>query len=109
MNDSGDPHIHLDPKATNGVRNMLAGTFGLVADSPHTVTAGCGREVPYAMTSIRPESVTCLPCREHGHQRHLAIAEMLESRVHPDDGTSRTASRRAQQHRDLARRFGGTP
>ncbi|MFD2082729.1 hypothetical protein SAMN05421678_111177 [Actinopolymorpha cephalotaxi] len=107
-----DPHVHLDSKAIQSranVRNMLAGTFGLAADAPRVVTTGCGRQVPYAMTSERPESVTCLPCREYGRQRHLAFAETLEHRVHLEDGALRTGGRWAQHHRDLARRFDSTP
>ncbi|GAA2756365.1 hypothetical protein [Actinopolymorpha rutila] len=107
-----DPHIHLDSKGIPvgaNVRNMLAGTFGLAADAPQVVTTGCGRQVPYAMTSPRPESVTCLPCREYGRQQHLAFAEILEHRVRLEDGSLHTGGGRAQQHRDLARRFGSKP
>lgn len=109
-----DPHIHVDSKVVRsaaGVRNMLAATFGLAADLPRVVTTGCGLRVPYAMTSERPESVTCLRCREYAHQRHLAFAETIEQRLSRTTA-ERThvspAGRTAQAHRDLAKRFGAT-
>ncbi|GAB2769443.1 hypothetical protein [Amycolatopsis magusensis] len=76
-----DPHIHVERKVLQAgadYRNVVASTLGLVADAPTVVTTGCGVEVPYAMTSARPESVTCLACREHGHREHLAMADQIE-------------------------------
>ncbi|WP_449066263.1 hypothetical protein [Planomonospora algeriensis] len=69
-----DPHIHVDQKAMQasaGGRNAMVSVLGLVPDSASVVTTGCGLQVPYAMTSPRPESVTCLACREHAHREHL--------------------------------------
>ncbi|GHH14127.1 hypothetical protein [Streptomyces lanatus] len=110
--DGADPHIHVEQSVTRDdarVRNLLAGTFGLVGDLPGTVTTGCGLSVPYAMTSGRPESVTCLTCREHGRTQHLGLAEQIE-RLGSMPGTVITGaqmSQVAEHHRDLARRFAG--
>lgn len=109
-----DPHIHVDAKVVRSaaaVRKMLAATFGLAADVPRVVTTGCGLQVPYAMTSGRPESVTCLSCREYARQQHLAFAETIQqrlSRVTAEGSNVPPAGRTAQAHRDLAKRFGAT-
>ena len=76
-----DPHIHVELNvmhADAAVRNLMASTFGLASDLPSEVTTGCGLTVPYAMTSPRPESVTCLACREHACRQHLRFAEQVE-------------------------------
>jgi hypothetical protein len=105
-----DPHIHVEVNlhADAAVRNMVASTFGLAGDLPSLVTTGCGLQVPYAMTSPRPESVTCLACCEHAHRQHLRLADEVE-RLGRMPGMSFDSSDRAaqaaQRHRDLARRF----
>ncbi|HEX2314588.1 MAG TPA: hypothetical protein VHJ17_12675 [Thermomonospora sp.] len=105
-----DPHIHVESKVVGGdaaVRNMLASTFGLAGDLPSRVTTGCGQRVPYAMTSPRPESVTCLPCREHARRELLRLAEQVE-RLGLMPGSPLTptqAKQAADGHRALARRF----
>ena len=110
--DGADPHIHVEQSATRHdarVRNLLAGTFGLVGDLPETAATGCGLRVPYAMTSERPESVTCLACREHGRAQHLRLAEEIE-RLGAMPGSVVTGAQAglvAEHHRDLARRFAG--
>jgi hypothetical protein len=73
----GDPHIHVDTKlhADAAGRMLLADAFGLVGDLPTSVETGCGLRVPYAMTSARPESVTCLACRQFAAEQHLEAAE----------------------------------
>lgn len=104
-----DPHIHVERGLSRdaAVRSMLASTFGLVGDLPSRVTTGCGVEVPFAMTSPRPESVTCLPCREHAVRLHTQAAEQAEQMiglagpVPPGEHLTRAA----QQHREQARRF----
>ncbi|NYI04373.1 hypothetical protein [Allostreptomyces psammosilenae] len=111
--DGNDPHIHVDSKVLQSdaaVRNVLASTFGLVGDLPSHVTTGCGLRAPYAMTSPRPDRVTCLPCREHARREHLRFAEQVErlsgmpgSTVSPAQGKLA-----ADRHRDLARRFSDT-
>jgi hypothetical protein len=87
---------------------MLASQFGLVPVSPRFVVTGCDRRVPYAMTSQRPEGVTCLACRDHAYREHLRFARTMEASVglagsvaHGEDALAR-----ARHHRDLARRFG---
>ncbi|GAA3734347.1 hypothetical protein GCM10022225_15890 [Plantactinospora mayteni] len=105
-----DPHIHVDRQvvqASAGLRDVMASAFGLVTDAPAVVSTGCGLEVPYAMTSARPESVTCLPCREHAHREHLHFAGRVErlSRMAGSTITSDQASQVGQRHRGLAKRF----
>lgn len=107
-----DPHIHVERRVVRSgaaVRDLLASTFGLVADAPSTVTTGCGVDVPYAMTSQRPESVTCLACREHAHHEHLRFADQLErlGRLPGSPVTAHQAAQAAARHRDLAARFAG--
>jgi len=105
-----DPHIHVESKVVHGdaaVRTMVASTFGLAGDLPSRVTAGCGLRVPYAMTSPRPDRVTCLACREHARREHLRFAEEVErlSRM-PGSITSPAQGKpAADRHRDLAQRF----
>jgi hypothetical protein len=108
--DGTDGHIHVDSKMlldNPAVRGMLAATFGLVGDPPSVVTSGCGLRVPYAMTSRRPESVTCLPCREHAAREHLRRADGLDLLGgSPGTAVPRDQARQvAEHHRDLARRF----
>jgi hypothetical protein len=104
-----DPHIHVEQQVVQAgasVRSLLASSFGLVADAPSEVTTGCGLRVPYAMTSPRPESVTCLACREHGHREHRRFAEQIEHLIGPGMPVSgEDVTRAAQHHRDLAERF----
>ncbi|MEN3608753.1 hypothetical protein [Plantactinospora sp. ZYX-F-223] len=105
-----DPHIHVDRRvvqASAGARDVLASAFGLITDAPAVVSTGCGLEVPYAMTSPRPESVTCLPCREHAHREHLRFADQIErlGRMAGSTITGDQASQVAQRHRGLAERF----
>ena len=108
--DGADPHIHVERSVTRyeaRARHLLAGTFGLAGDLPATVVTGCSSRVPYAMTSPRPESVTCLACREHARAEHLRIAEQME-RLGSMPGaviTGAEAGQVAEHHRDLARRF----
>ncbi|WP_020667550.1 hypothetical protein [Amycolatopsis nigrescens] len=107
-----DPHIHVERKvllAGAAVRNAIASTFGLVTDSPAVVTTGCGLRAPYAMTSPHPESVTCLPCREHAHREHLRYADQIErlGRTPGMNISGEQALKAAQQLRDLAKRFAG--
>jgi hypothetical protein len=108
----GDPHIHVDVKLRGdvAVRNLLASTFGLVADSPATVTTGCARRVPPAMTSVHPEKVTCLACREFAHRQHLTLADQMDGlgRMPGSPLTPDQADEAASRHRQIARRFAGS-
>ncbi|WP_433362058.1 hypothetical protein ACQPZX_29665 [Actinoplanes sp. CA-142083] len=103
-------HIHVEKNLNRNAaaRGMLAATFGLVADSPATVTTGCGLTVAYAMTSAQPEKVTCLPCRDHAARWHLAAAADMRL-LSPGSTafTSRDLLAAAAHHREQARRFGG--
>jgi hypothetical protein len=95
--------------AKAATRSLMAATFGLVGDLPSVVTTGCGKEAPYAMTSPHPESVTCLPCRDHAHTQHLRLADQVE-RLGDTPGSPvdrRHVAAVAEHHRDLARRFSG--
>ncbi|MEU1883802.1 hypothetical protein ABZ470_41410 [Streptosporangium sp. NPDC020072] len=107
-----DPHVHVGRqvlRAGADFRNVIVSSFGLVPDSPSVVTTGCGLQVPYAMTSLRPESVTCLPCREHAHRECLGFAEQVErlSRMPGAPVPGDQAAEAARWARDLARRFFG--
>ncbi|WP_069871638.1 hypothetical protein [Streptomyces malaysiensis] len=105
-----DPHIHVESKVVRGVaavRDMMASTFGLAGDLPSLVDTGCGLRAPYAMTSPRPENVTCLACREHARLEHLRFADEIERIGRMVGSTVGTADARlaAERHRDLAERF----
>jgi hypothetical protein len=105
-----DPHIHVEVKVVRGeaaVRTMLAATFGIAGDLPGVVDTGCGLKVPYAMTSPRPDRVTCLACREHARAEHLRFADEIE-RIGTLPGspvTSAEARQAAGRHRTLAEGF----
>jgi hypothetical protein len=105
-----DPHIHVEQKVMQAgadYRNVIASTLGRAPDAPSVVTTGCGLTVPYAMTSPRPESVTCLACREHAHQEHLRYADQVErlSRMPGAPVTGDQAAKVVQWAQDLAKRF----
>lgn len=110
-----DPHIHVERKvleAGPAVRNLTSSLLGRVHDAPNVVVTGCGLEVPYAMTSPRPESVTCLACREHAHREHLRLADQFERLGGPGpipgtDITGDQVAEAVQRLRDVARRFAG--
>jgi hypothetical protein len=107
----GDPHIHVVRNVTQAgaaYRGVITSMFGRAMDSPSVVTTGCGVRVGYAMTSVHPEKVTCLACRDHARQEYLRLAGQIErlsggagSAVAPDRGAA--AARRL---REVARRFG---
>ncbi len=78
-----DPHIHVEQRVLRAgpdIRNLMSSVLGRVPDAPSVVTTGCGLDAPYAMTSARPESVTCLACREHACREYRAFAEQIEGR-----------------------------
>ncbi|MFE2186484.1 hypothetical protein [Streptomyces sp. NPDC059455] len=107
-----DPHIHVESKVVRGVaavRELMASTFGLAGDLPSLVEIGCGLRAPYAMTSPRPESVTCLACREHARQEHLRFADEAERLGGMAGSTISMAEAKpaADRHRELAERFSG--
>jgi hypothetical protein len=105
-----DPHIHVDVDlhADVEMRHTLSATFGLVGDLPSHASTGCGLEVPYAMTSTRPDNVTCLACREYAERRYLELAAYVEQLSHTP-GTNvdirQRAARATDQYLDIARRF----
>ncbi|MEV6873836.1 hypothetical protein [Amycolatopsis sp. NPDC051128] len=107
-----DPHIHVEQKvlqAGPAVRNLISSMLGRVTDAPSVVTTGCGVQVPYAMTSPRPESVTCIACREHAHREYLRFADQVEGMGQgPLPGVNVTGDQVAgavERLRDLAKRF----
>jgi hypothetical protein len=105
-----DPHIHVDVDlhADVAVRNMMSATFGLAGDLPSHASTGCGLQVPYAMTSTRPDNVTCLACREYAQRRYLELAAYV-GRLSRTPGTDVDIRERAalatEQYLDIARRF----
>lgn len=110
--DETDPHIHVEQKVLNAgpdIRNLMSSLLDRVPDAPSVVTTGCGLSVPYVMTSPRPESVTCLACREYAAREYGALAEQfvrLGSLPDMNVTAGQTASA-AQRLQDLAKRFSG--
>ena len=108
-----DPHIHVESGLRSRAveRDLMASLFGLAADLPVEVGTGCGVRVPFAMTSTQPDSVTCLPCREHAGERHRQLADQVATLGvgpgSPFGGTDLAAA--ADAHRDIARRFDTPP
>ncbi|MEV4319104.1 hypothetical protein [Actinocrispum sp. NPDC049592] len=107
-----DPHIHVERKVLEAgptARNLISSMLGRAIDAPSVVTTGCGLQVPYAMTSPRPESVTCLACREHAHREYVRFADQFE-RMGPMPDMSITGGQIAEavaRLRDMAKRFSG--
>jgi hypothetical protein len=105
-----DPHIHVEQRVLRAgpdIRNLMSSVLGRVPDTPNVITTGCGLNVPYAMTSSRPESVTCLACREHACREYRASAEQFEH-LGSLPGMNVTAGQMAsaaERLRDLAKRF----
>lgn len=110
-----DSHIHVAQKVLETgptVRNVIVSMLGRATDAPSIVTTGCGVQVLYAMTSARPESVTCLACREHAEREYLRLAEQFErlGQAGPMPGMNITGDQvaeAAERLRDLAKRFSG--
>ncbi|MFC7307133.1 hypothetical protein ACFQVC_23250 [Streptomyces monticola] len=105
-----DPHIHVESKVLHddaAVRNVLASTFGLAGDLPSLVTTGCGLRVPHAMTSPRPDEVTCLACRQQARREQLRLAEWVErlGRMPGSAISPSQAKQAADRHHDLAEKF----
>jgi hypothetical protein len=78
-----DPHIHVEKTPVPGfghaaMRALITEATGLVPDLPKTVGTGCGRRRPIAMTSVVPEKVTCLPCRDYARAEYLTWAAMAQ-------------------------------
>jgi hypothetical protein len=106
-----DPHVHAQIIVMDWgrIRAVMTRALGRAPILPATVETACRQRRPVAMTSVLPERVTCLPCREAARAAHLRAAEALE-----DLATLPTASsehiqetqRRALEHRDLAHRLG---
>lgn len=106
-----DPHVHAEAGLVDRgrIRAVLTQVVGRVPVLPTTVTTACRERRPIAMTSVLPERVTCLACRESARESHLRAARDLESMGSlPVVGTEhgRWLRQRALEHRDLARRFG---
>ncbi|QWF77695.1 hypothetical protein [Amycolatopsis sp. CA-230715] len=110
-----DPHIHVERKVLESgpdFRNVVSSMLGRATDAPSVVTTGCGIQAPYAMTSSRPESVTCLACRDHAHREYLRLAEEIERLGWAGSAPGATISgdqlaEAAERLRDLANRFSG--
>jgi hypothetical protein len=107
-----DPHIHVARKVLESgpaFRGLISSTLGRAVDAPSVVATGCGLQVPFAMTSPHPESVTCLACREHAQAEYLRFADQVERLGRsatpgvPLTGERLTAA--VARIRDLARRF----
>jgi hypothetical protein len=79
-----DPYVHAEKTPAPGfghaaMRSIITEAIGLVPDLPKTVGAGCGRRRPPTSTSTRPESITCLPCREWAREQYLMWAGLAHA------------------------------
>ena len=107
----GDPHVHAQHIVMDRgrIRAALTRALGRAPTMPATVTTACQQRRPVAMTSVLPERVTCLACREAARTAHLRAAEVLEDLATLPTANSdhlQETRRRALEHRDLARRLG---
>jgi hypothetical protein len=115
-----DPHIHAEKTPMPGfghaaTRDLIVRATGLVPDLPKTVGTGCGVRRPLAMTSIMPEKITCLACRDWARAEYLlwagmahAAAELAEAEPRAAIAAKTTpADLRAEEqtYRALAARF----
>ena len=79
-----DPHVHVEKTPMPGfghmaIRTLITDAVGLVPDLPKTVGTGCGVRRPLAMTSTRPEAITCLACRDWAREQYLTWAGMARA------------------------------
>jgi hypothetical protein len=79
-----DPHVHVEKTPVPGfghaaVRALITEALGVAPDLPKTVGTGCGRRRPIAMTSTKPERVTCLACRDWAREHYLTWAGMARA------------------------------
>jgi hypothetical protein len=107
---SPDPHVHARSALTDPgrIRAALTRALGRAPTLPATVTTACRQRRPLAMTSVLPERVTCLACRESAREAHLRAARALEALTSlPTTSAEHVEEtrRRALEHRDLARRL----
>lgn len=105
-----DPHIHVEQQVVRAgvdVRNAVTSLLGVAPDAPSVVTTGCGHRVPFAMTSTRPESVTCLACRDHAHREYVKFADQIErmSQLPGLNFTGADVTEAVTRLRELAKRF----
>lgn len=113
-----DPHTHVEKDITFGhalVRSVIAAATGLAPSAPKTVATGCSRRRPYAMTSTKPDMVTCLACREWARQQHTMTADTAEAALKlltdtslPDEKRTQVASS-VEHHRMLAAAYSTAP
>jgi hypothetical protein len=111
-----DVHTEKTPVPGFGsaaLRDVLTSVTGLGADLPKTVGTGCGRRRPIAMTSMIPERITCLACREYAAgelRQEIASAESLLALPESSDWRLPADKReiiagQAQEHRTLLARY----
>jgi hypothetical protein len=91
-----DPHIHAEKTPMPGfghaaVRAIITEATDLVPDLPKTVTTGCGVRRPIAMTSTRPEAITCLACRDWARAEYLLWAGMAHAAAELAEAEPRAA------------------
>jgi hypothetical protein len=115
-----DPHIHAEKVPMPGfghaaVRELITEAIGLVPDLPKTVGTGCRLRRPIAMTTTRPEAITCLACRDWAREHYVkwagmasAAAEIAEAEPRAAIAAKTTpADLRSEErtYRELAARF----
>lgn len=79
-----DPYIHVEKMILPGfgsgaMRNLVTRVTGYTSDLPKTVATGCSRRRAIGQTSLIPEKVTCLPCREYAARLYRETAANTES------------------------------
>jgi hypothetical protein len=79
-----DPYVHAEKTPAPGfghaaMRSIITEATGFVPDLPKTVGTGCGVRRPLAMTSTRPEAITCLPCRDWARAEYMLWAGLARA------------------------------
>lgn len=101
-----DPHIHAEKAPIPGfghvaTKELIISATGFVPDLPKTVGTGCGLRRPLAMTSTRPEAITCLACRDWAREHYLMWAGMASAAAEIAEVEPRTAIRAKTTPDDL--------
>jgi len=92
-----DPHVHAEKTPMPGfghaaTRALIADAIGIAPDLPKTVGTGCGVRRPLAMTSTRPEAITCLACREWARGEYLTWAGIARAAAELAEAEPRAAT-----------------